>query len=75
MLTCFKIPGEPSIVIGYGPHNGGTSLNKANHRVYQKEFCSDRYSIDDASTENAKLINSTLPNGFDGRIICSGRQS
>ena len=69
------IPGEPAIVIGYGPHNDGTSLNKANQRVYHEELCSDRYSIEDASTDNAKLIKAELPNGFEGTIICSGRQS
>ena len=62
-------------MIGYGPHNDGTSLNKANQRVYHEELCSDRYSIEDASTDNAKLIKTELPNGFDDTLICSGRQS
>ena len=61
-------------MIGYGPHNDGTSLNKANQRVYQEEYCSDKYSLEDASTDNAKLIKAELPNGFDGTMICSGRQ-
>ena len=75
MLTYFIIPGEKPIVIGYGPHNDGTSLNMATQRVYPEELCSNRYSIEDASTDNAKLIKAELPNGFDSTIICSGRQS
>ena len=74
MLTYYKIPGEFAIVIGYGPHNDGTSLNKARQRVYPKELCSIRYSIEDASTDNAELIKAELPNGFEDTIICSGRQ-
>ena len=68
-----KIPGEPAIVIGYGPHNDGTSLNKANQRVYPEELCSDKYSVEAASTNNAKLIKTELPNGFDDTLICSGK--
>jgi len=68
------LAGEPAIVIGYGPHNDGTSLNKANQRVYQEEYCSDKYSLEDASTDNAKLIKAELPDGFDGTIICSGNR-
>ena len=69
----FQIIGEPALVIGYGPHNGGTSLNKANQRVHPTEFCSDKYSPEDASTEDGTKINRDLPNGFDESLICSGK--
>ena len=38
------------------------------------EYCSDRYSPEDASTDDADLIKTELPKGFDSTIICSGRQ-
>jgi len=68
------LAGEPAIVIGYGPHNNGTSLNKANQRVYQEEYCSDRYSLEDADSDSKKLIKAELPNGFDDTTICSGNR-
>ena len=68
----FKILGEPVLVVGYGSFKNGTSLNVANQRVYSEAYCDNKYSVEDASTQVAKLITAELPDGFDDTIICSG---